>query len=135
MGVYSLFVGFVTQLCCPSNVCVCVCVERGHMLCAYTNLTFHLYHAWHSCSVFTALWFSCSVIKVTYLHQTTSWVWLIWANSPVFTPQGYGPVGTTVTPGLHCTRNVVDTRQVHEYPNPIISKVLTVSWCTVVCHM
>ena len=24
--VHSVFVGFVTQLCSPSNVCVCVCV-------------------------------------------------------------------------------------------------------------
>ena len=30
MGVYSVFVGLVTQLCSPSNACV----ERGHMLCA-----------------------------------------------------------------------------------------------------
>ena len=115
---------------------VCVCVECGHT-CAYTNLTFHLYHAWHSCSVFTALWFSCSVIKVTfYLHQTTSWLWLIWGNSPVFTPRGYGPVDTTVqiTPGLHCTRNVVDTRQVREYPDSTISKVSTVLTLTHMCR-
>ena len=31
-GVYSVFVGFVTQLCSPSNVSVCV--EHGHTLCA-----------------------------------------------------------------------------------------------------
>ena len=50
MGVCSMFVGFVTELCSPSNVCV----ERGHT-CAYTKLTSRLHHAWHSCSVFTAL--------------------------------------------------------------------------------
>ena len=35
VGVDSVFVGFVTQLC---QMCVCVCVERGHT-CAYTKLT------------------------------------------------------------------------------------------------
>ena len=38
--VYSVFVGFVTQLSSPSNVCV----ERGHT-CVYTKLTFCLHHA------------------------------------------------------------------------------------------
>ena len=42
MGVYSVFVGLVTQLCSSSNVCV----ERGHT-CAYIKLTFRLYQAWH----------------------------------------------------------------------------------------
>ena len=58
MEVYSLFVGFVTQLYSPSNLCmcVCVCVWSVDTLCVYTKLTFHLYHVQHTCSVFTALW-------------------------------------------------------------------------------
>ena len=61
-----------------------MCVECVHT-CAYTKLTFHLHHARHWCSVFTALWCSFSVMKLTYLHQTPSWLWLVWTNSPVFT--------------------------------------------------
>ena len=70
--------GLVTQLCSPSNACV----ERGHTLCAYIKL-----------SVFTKLGTFClhslwcgSVIKQNtfYLHQTPSWLWLVWTNSPVF---------------------------------------------------
>ena len=47
---------------------------------------------------------------------------LAMANSPNFIP---APVGTTVQimPGLH---RVIDTRQLHEYPDSTISKVLTV---------
>ena len=43
MGVYSVFVGLLTQLCSSS---LNVCVERGHT-CAYIKLTFRLYQAWH----------------------------------------------------------------------------------------
>ena len=43
MGVHSVFVGLLTQLCSSS---LNVCVERGHT-CAYIKLTFHLYQAWH----------------------------------------------------------------------------------------
>ena len=90
-GVYSVFVGLVTQLCSPSSVCV----ERGHMLCAHTKLTFRLHHARHGCCVFTTLWTGCSVVKITfYLHQTPSWLWLVWTTSPVFTPIRYRSVGT-----------------------------------------
>ena len=46
----------------------CVCAECGHILCAYTKLTFRLHYTLHSCSVFTALWCGCSVVKLTYLH-------------------------------------------------------------------
>ena len=36
-------------------------------------------------------WCGCSVMKLTfYLHQTTSWHWLVWTYSPVFTLPGYG---------------------------------------------
>ena len=43
MGVYSVFVAFVTQLCSPSNVCVCVCgawtrVYTQSSLCVFTTL-------------------------------------------------------------------------------------------------
>ena len=48
MGVYSVFVGFVTQLCSPSNVCVCVCV------CVWSMDT-HCVHTQSSLSIFTTL--------------------------------------------------------------------------------
>ena len=36
----------------------------------------------------TALLCGCSVIKLNfYFHQTASWLWLVWTNSPVFTPK------------------------------------------------
>jgi len=59
---------------------MCVCVEPGHT-CAYTKLTFRLHYAQHSYSVFTALWCGCLFVKLTYLHQTPSWLWLVWTNS------------------------------------------------------
>ena len=42
-------------------------------------------------------------------------VWLVWTNSPVFTPPRYGPVSTTVQimSELH---SIMDTRQIREYP-------------------
>ena len=61
----GLFVGFVTQLCTPSNVCAAwthMCIHKAY---------FHLHHAWHSCSIFTGLWCGCSFIKLAfYLHHT-----------------------------------------------------------------
>ena len=61
-----------------------VCVDCGHM-CTYIKLTFR--HARHSCSVFTALWCGCFLVKRTFcFHQTPSWLWLVWTNLPVFTP-------------------------------------------------
>ena len=107
----------------------CMCGAWTHTVCAHIKLTFHLHHALYSCSVsvFTALWCGCSVVKVTfYLHQTSSWLWLVWTNSPVFTPPRYGPVGTTVQmmPRLHCIWSIVDTCQVREYPDSTISTVL-----------
>ena len=83
----------------------CVCVEHGHIILfsAYIKqFTFHLYHARHSCSVFTALWCGCSALKITcFLHQTPPW---LWSNWPVFAPLVYGPVGTVAQrmPRLHC---------------------------------
>ena len=38
-------------------------------------------HARHSCSVFTALWCGCFVIKLPfYFYQTPSWLWLVGAT-------------------------------------------------------
>ena len=71
MGIFSVC-GFSWSLSLQSFKCVCV--ECGHT-CAYTELIFHL-HACHSCSVFTALWCGCSVMKPTYLHQTLVWTHL-----------------------------------------------------------
>ena len=91
------------------------------MLCAYIRVTLCLHHTRHSC--FGALWWGCSVVKLTfYLHQTPSLLWQVWTNSPVFTPPGYRPVGTTVQiiPRLH---RIMDTRQVCEYLDSTISKV------------
>ena len=59
MGVYSVFVGFVSQLC---SFFKCVCVERGHTW-VYTKLTSRLHHARHSCSIFTVLWCGCSFVN------------------------------------------------------------------------
>ena len=57
---------------------MCVCVWSVDTLCVYTKLTFHLYHARHTCSIFTVLWCGCSAVKLTfYLHQTPSWLWLV----------------------------------------------------------
>ena len=65
----SVFVGLVTL----SFAFLQMRVECVHKLCVYIKLTFCLHHAWHSCSVFTALW--CGYVgKVTFcLHQTPSW--------------------------------------------------------------
>ena len=78
-GVFSVR-RFGHSACSPSNVCVCgawthVCIQKAH------------------CSVFTALWCGCSVVKLTfYLHQTPLWLWLVWTNPSVFTPPGYRQV-------------------------------------------
>ena len=59
------------------QMCVCVWSMDAHC----TKLTFGLHHARHSCSVFTALWCDCSVVKlIFYLHQTPSWLRLVWTN-------------------------------------------------------
>ena len=97
---YSVFAGFITQLCSVWSVCV----ERGHMFCAYIKLHFPSSLVWLFC-------------HKTYLLPSPDpiLVWLVWTNSPVFTPQGYGPVSTTVQimSELH---SIMDTRQVREYP-------------------
>jgi len=96
------------------QMCLCVC-GGGHMLCAYTKLTFRLHlalspdpslhHAWHTgCSVLTALLCGCSVVKLTfYLHQTPSWLWLV----RILTCLHPTRVDTTVQlmPGFHCITN------------------------------
>ena len=56
MGVYSMFVTFVTQLCSPSNVCVCVCV------CVWSVDT--RVYTQSSLSIFTML------AQLFYLHHT-----------------------------------------------------------------
>ena len=82
---YSVFLGLLTQLCNPSNVFVCVCVECGHVCIHKAHFPSpslspdpSLHHAWHTGgSVLTALLCGCSVVKPTfYLHQTPSWLWL-----------------------------------------------------------
>ena len=51
-GVFSACLWVLSLNFAVLQMCVCVCVERGHT-CAYTKLTFHLHHAWHNRSVFT----------------------------------------------------------------------------------
>ena len=51
-GMYSVFVGLVTQLCSPSNACV----DRGHTLCAYMKPAHFPSSPSSAHSVFTALW-------------------------------------------------------------------------------
>ena len=92
------------------QMCVWHCVDHGNT-CVYTNLSFHLHHARHSCSIFTALWCGCSFVKLTfYFHHTPIMALARWHN------------GQTM-PGLHC---ITDTCQVCEYPDSTKSKVLTV---------
>ena len=72
MGVYSVFVGLLTQLCSSS---LNVCVERGHV-CIHKAHFPSLPSSAHS--IFTALWCG-SVIKLNtfYLHQAPSWICLV----------------------------------------------------------
>ena len=87
---------------------VAVC---GAWTCVCTKLIFRLHHARYSCCIFTALWCGCSFVKLAfYLQHTPSWLWL---------------VGTAVQTmsGFH---RITDMRQVHEYPDSTISKVLTI---------
>ena len=108
-----------------------MCVWSVHTRCvhAYTKLTFCLHHTWHMqlfCLHCTLLWLFC---HKTYL-LSSSWLWLVWTNSRVFTPQGNGPVGTMVLimPGLHRIQTItsMDTCQVREYRNSTIFMVLTI---------
>ena len=67
-GVFSVC-DFVTQFCSHSNVSV-----WSVDTCVFTKLTFPLYHARHSCSIFTALWCGCPFVKLAfYLPHTLSW--------------------------------------------------------------
>jgi len=77
--VYSVFVGFVTQLCSPSNGCVAVCGAWTHV-CIH-KAQFPLHHAWHSCSIFIVLWYGCSIVKLAfYLHHTPIMALASWHN-------------------------------------------------------
>ena len=95
--VYSVSVGLHGHSALHSFKCVWVGVDT---LYAYTKLTFHLHHTWHSSSVFTKLWRGCTVVKLTlYLYQTPSWLCLVWTYSPICPPVTRVwinlPVGTT----------------------------------------
>ena len=77
-------------------------------VCVHTRkLTLHLHHTRHSCSVFTALWCGCFVGKLTfYLHQTLSWLWLVWnswhnGTNNARTPPYYGHTSSPWTTGLY----------------------------------
>ena len=67
----------------------------------------------------TLVWLFC---RKTYLHQTPSWLWLVWTNSPVFSPPGYRLVSTNNTQTLLYAKYC----HVHEHPDSTISKVLIV---------
>ena len=90
MGLYSVFVGLVTHLCSPSNVCV----ECGHV--SQSSCTFHLHHAWHSCPVFTALW--CGFCRKTYLLRIFTILTLTNSIIIAFSPARYGPAWTPLYP-------------------------------------
>ena len=86
-GFCHFALGLVTLLRSPSNACVWS--VDTHCVHSQTRIPFRLHHARQSCYVFTALWYGCFVVTLTfYLHQTQFWLWLVWANSPVFTHQG-----------------------------------------------
>ena len=67
-----------------------VCIHKAHFPsspCSVVRVWPVRLQAQHSCWVFTALWCGCFVVKLTfYFCQTPSWLWLVWTNSPVFTP-------------------------------------------------
>ena len=96
---------------------MCVCGAWPHIVHTQSSLSVFTDHARHSCSVFTALWCSCSVVKLTfYFHQNPSWLWLAWANLPAWlcSPTRIWTnlqVGTTVQimPGLYRIRSIVNT--------------------------
>ena len=98
--------GWVTQG--PQGGCSWVCCENccamlgNAQLCSLSNLSVwsmdtHCVDTQSSLSIFimlgTAVWSSLHSGAVVplwnfYLHQTPSWLWLVWTNSPVFTHQG-----------------------------------------------
>ena len=83
-------------------------------------------HARHSCSVFTALWWGCFVVKLTFFFTRPHLCFGQYELTHLSSPQpGYRPVGTMVQiiPGL---RRITDMHQVHKYPDSSISKVLTI---------
>ena len=109
----------------------CVCGGCGYMLCAYTMLVFTTIGT----AVLSSLWHGCTVVKLTfYLHQTSSWLCLLWTY---FTSdQGMDKLtswhNVQIMPGLHRIRSIVDMHQVREYPDSTVSKVLTVlKWLTI----
>ena len=141
MGVYSVFVGFVTQLCSPTNVCV----WSVDMLCAYIkNFPSSPRSAQVFCLYCTLIWL---FHRETYLLSSPDpMVSRYNSTNNVQTPTYYVDprqvrkypvvllwnslhklwlVGTTVQimPELH---HIMDTRQVREYPESTISKVLTI---------
>jgi len=115
-GMYSVFV--VTQL----QVCVWSMDTR-----AYTKLTFCLHYVRHTCSVFTALWCGCSVVKRTF-YPISCQLWLVWTNLPVrlSSPHPCIDQSAQIMPRLHRIQSIMDVCQVREYPDSTISKVLTV---------
>ena len=114
---HSVFVGLVTQLCSPSNMCVWSVDTRVHTryinsLSVFTTLGTAVLFSLHSGVVVLP------VIKLTwYLHQTPSWLWLV---SPVFTP----PASQHNSTNNAWTPPYQDTCQVCEYLD--YTKVLTV---------
>ena len=92
MEVYSLFVGFVTQLYSPSNLCVCVCGVWTH--CVYTQSSLSIFTMFNTpvrSSLHSGV-HGCSAVKLTfYLHQTPSWLWLVTNGYLTCVhPPGYG---------------------------------------------
>ena len=85
--------------------CVCSMDTR-----VYTKLTFHLHHAWHSCSIFTGLWCGCSFIKLAfYLHHTPhlgfGYSWHNGTNNTRTRPY-YGHTSSPRIPGLYHIQDI-----------------------------
>ena len=97
---------------------MCVCGTWTHLVCIHNLTHFRL----------TALWCGCSVVKLTYLHQTPSWLWLLWTNSPAFTSLVYRPFGT-INPNSTVLSQIIvlwTWHQVCEYLDSAISKLLNI---------
>ena len=85
------------------------CLTHTHIVYIH-KAHFHLHHARHNCSVFTALWCSCSVLETTfYLQQTSFWLFLVWATR-LYSPHQGMDKHTSWTPP-YSQYGIVDTRQ------------------------
>ena len=99
----------------PRGFMAHVCTHKAHFP--------SVHHAWYSCSVFTALWCGCSVVKLTFCHhQTPSWLWLVWTHLTTYrsvgtnnpqTPLYYGHTSSPRIAGLyHIIQKLLEKQRV-----------------------